>query len=109
MSVRLERRPEGAVTLSGELDLAATDALAAAFPGDAAAGAVVLEMSELDVLEGPPVAAFVSLLRELARHATRLTLVAAPQLLAHNLYRVGALQGRWAIVLVDPREEEPYG
>ena len=53
----------------------------------------------------------VALLTDAIRRSARLgttTLVAPPQLLAHNLYRLGELRPGGRIVLVDPREDEPY-
>ena len=51
----------------------------------------------------------VNALRALRRRCRRLVLVHAPQILAHNLYRVGMLDGEDAVELEAMREDEPYG
>ncbi|MFT5686651.1 MAG: hypothetical protein ACI8RZ_007607 [Myxococcota bacterium] len=65
-----------------------------------------LDLLDLDLEDGVSVAETVNALRTLlARHST-LTLLHAPQMLAHTLYKVGMLQdGR--LVLVRPRVESP--
>lgn len=108
MSLRIAERDDGSLWVEGELGMEGAEALAQRL-AQLPPAAVTLHLWELDVLEGPPVAAMVSALRELAARAPALVLVGAPQLLAHNLYRVGALQGSRAVTLVEPREEEPYG
>jgi len=90
-----------------EPELAATMEAALASAGAGADG-VTVDLSELDVVDGPALARAASALRSLARR-TPLLIVGAPQILAHTLYRVGALEGPHAIRLSDTREEEPYG
>src|SRR5262249_7289774 len=52
-------------------------------------GSTVLDMSAFDVTDGIGVAIAINTLRYLLERTERITLIAAPQLLAHNLYRVG--------------------
>jgi DNA repair protein RadC len=86
-----------------------TDPDAAAFRRAlVAAGAAFsrLELLELDLEDGVAVAETINALRALLDHHGSLTLLHAPQMLAHTLYKVGMLQdGR--IVLVQPRVESP--
>ena len=72
------------------------------------AGAVRVEMGEFDIVDGVAAVAAVNVVRRLARER-RLVLVHAPQILGHNLYRVGALGDDSNIVLEAMREDEAYG
>jgi hypothetical protein len=68
----------------------------------------VLDLGELEIDDGPALAELVTHLRALAQEHGAVELHACPQLLAHTLYKVGALRsGR--IRLASVREEEPYG
>lgn len=67
-----------------------------------------LDLSELDIDDGPAMARLVTQLRELARQRGSLCLRDCPQMLAHTLYKIGALS-EGLIVLESPREEEPHG
>jgi anti-anti-sigma regulatory factor len=69
---------------------------------------VTLDLSELDIDDGIAVATVVNELRELRARSARLVLVGAPQILGHNLYRVGLLEGKHSIELIDMRSDEPY-
>src|SRR5262249_43300605 len=74
----------------------------------ASTGIIVLDMSAFEVTDGVGVAAAINAIRRLLERTEKITLIAAPQLLAHNLYRVGMLaDGRTELVAT--REEEPYG
>lgn len=67
-----------------------------------------LELEGLDIEDGVAATLAVNAVRLLGSRVPLLRIIHAPQLLAHNLYRVGLLlQG--GIVLVAVREEEPYG
>jgi hypothetical protein len=67
-----------------------------------------MDLSELEVDDGPALATLVTRLRALAQEHGALELHACPQLLAHTLYKTGELRhGR--IRLVSVRDEEPYG
>lgn len=64
----------------------------------------VLDLGELDIEDGPALARLVSWIRQLAQHRP-LRLDEAPQMLAHTLYKIGALEaGR--IVLRAPRMDQ---
>lgn len=66
-----------------------------------------VDLDDVDTGDGRGVAELAGLVQR-ARHAgRRVTLRNAPQMVAHTLYKVGALAGPHAVVLVDPREEEP--
>lgn len=66
-----------------------------------------LELSGLELADAMAVVVAVNAVRRLVR-GRRLVLIGAPQLLAHNLYRIGGLEdGR--LRLEATREDEPYG
>lgn len=68
----------------------------------------VLDLGELEIDDGPELARLVTRLRGLVEEHGVVELHACPQLLAHTLYKAGALRsGR--IRLISVREEEPYG
>ncbi|HKP12299.1 MAG TPA: STAS domain-containing protein [Blastocatellia bacterium] len=75
--------------------------------GADAGGEIRLDLRGLDIDDGVAIAVIVNALRQLSSRAAKLILVAAPQMLCHNLYRIGLLGGR--IELVDMREDEPAG
>lgn len=68
---------------------------------------LLVDLGAFDIADGVATVAAVNAMRRLAsgRH---LIIKAAPQLLAHNLYRVAALEDG-AITLAETREDEPYG
>lgn len=70
---------------------------------------VTIDLNALDIEDGVAVATAISALRDLRARVAGLVLRAAPQLLGHNLYRVGALDGIKRIELIDLRNDEPYG
>ena len=72
-------------------------------------GAVRLDLSGLDIDDGAGLAAAINFLRRLRSRSSKLVLAGAPQMLCHNLYRVGLLDGRDPIELVDMRQDEPAG
>lgn len=96
------------LTLMGELRGAEPDWLSRAM-AEVGPAAVVVELQEVDVADGTGALLGVDLVRRLLTHCGRVELRHAPQLLAHNLYRVGLLEGPGVVALVEPREEEPYG
>ena len=83
-------------------------------PGDAARlraaaaergpGVWRLDLDELEIDDGAALAELISALRAVAR-AGPVELWAAPQMLAHTLYKVGELD-RGEIRLVEPRSDE---
>ena len=73
-------------------------------------GSVIrLDLSGLDIDDGTGLAAAINTLRRLRDRSSKLVLAGAPQMLCHNLYRVGLLEGRRSIELIDMREDEPSG
>ena len=67
----------------------------------------MIDLTDVDTDEPHEVLALVNQLRAQAEHGP-IGVVGCPQMVAHTLYKVGALtSGR--IVLVRPRVEEPYG
>ena len=88
-------RLQGGLALVGELDgdtvEALLDALARA-AADEPPGPLSLDLGELELLDGVAVARAVTALRALLPRHSPLTLRDAPQMLAHTLYRVGALE-----------------
>ena len=70
---------------------------------------VTLELYGLDIDDGIALATAINSLRQLRARAARIILKGAPQMLCHNLYRVGLLDDGGAIELVDMRLDEPSG
>ena len=68
---------------------------------------IVIDMFGFDVEDGVSVAIAVNALRDLLKRVRQLQLIGAPQILCHNLYRVGLLGPNTAIELIDMREDEP--
>jgi hypothetical protein len=103
--MRLVTLREGRHRVEGDLDLAGARMLERAVLAlPRGRGALTFELADLELVDGPACAAAVDAFRGLADQGVRVTLVQAPQALAHVLYRVAALP---RIVLVDPRDEEP--
>ena len=103
-----ERRPGEAVVIEGELTEAnreeferLIDALAADTRRE-----IRLDLYGLDIEDGLALATAINSLRRLRARAARLRLEGAPQMLCHNLYRVGLL-GDNRIELIDMRRDEP--
>jgi anti-anti-sigma regulatory factor len=97
--IRLEPLAPGRARLAGELD----DDAARVLVGDCrslplpADSKVVLELGELELLTGTACGLVVDALRELLRRGAQVTLIEAPQALAHVLYRTGDLP-RFALI-----------
>ena len=66
---------------------------------------ITLDLYGLDIEDGVALATFINWLRACD---ARLILKGAPQMLGHNLYRVGLLDS-CAIALIDMRLDEPSG
>lgn len=71
--------------------------------------AITLNLHGLDIDDGVALATVVNVIRRLCARTSRLVLIGAPQMLGHNLYRVGLLGDGQAIELVDMRQDEPAG
>ncbi|MEW6128188.1 MAG: hypothetical protein AB1757_14195 [Acidobacteriota bacterium] len=70
--------------------------------------AVALDMLEFDVSDGIAIVTTINAIRQILTRTKKLKLVAAPQILCHNLYRVGLFGIDSRIELVAMREDEPY-
>lgn len=70
---------------------------------------LTLNLSGLDIDDGIAVATCMNVLRVLRSRVGRLIIRGAPQMLGHNLYRVGMLEGPDRIELLDMRSDEPSG
>jgi anti-anti-sigma factor len=97
------------IVVTGDLNEMNAAAFAAktrelAFEGQ---GPLILNLRGLDIDDGTALAILVNLLRELRGRAGKLIVFGAPQMLGHNLYRVGMLEGPAAVELVDMRRDEP--
>lgn len=97
-----------ALIISGDLDASGITQ----FEADIAALPLLpdplrLDLSGFDISDSLAAVAAVDAMRRLAR-GRRLVLQGAPQLLAHNLYRVGDLEGG-SVVLEATRQDEAYG
>jgi anti-anti-sigma regulatory factor len=71
--------------------------------------AIRLNLSGLDIDDGVALATAINALRELRNRSAKIILTGAPQILGHNLYRVGLLAGSRAVELIDMRIDEPAG
>lgn len=67
----------------------------------------VWECADLDIEDGAAMAGLTSLLKNALSRGVALTLIAPPQLLMHNLYRVG-FYPHPLLVAIDIRREEAY-
>ena len=70
-------------------------------------GMIELDLNGLEIDGGMATAAAVNAIRQLASRATKLILTGAPQMLCHNLYRIGLLDGH--IELLEMRQDEAAG
>ena len=70
---------------------------------------LILNLRGLDIDDGTALAILLNVLRELRARAGKLIVCGAPQMLGHNLYRVGMLEGPDAVELLDMRFDEPAG
>lgn len=70
------------------------------------AGPLRLDLHHLELPDGVSVAAGITALRALLHEHGALTLVGAPQMLAHTLYKIGSLNTA-GLRLEDVREDEP--
>jgi anti-anti-sigma regulatory factor len=110
MDPRVVQGPGDVILIEGDLAAGNTDEFARRLLALAAAarGELRLDLHGLDIDDGPAIAVVVNIIRQLCARATKLVLIGAPQMLCHNLYRIGLLDGG-RIELVDMREDEPAG
>ena len=64
-----------------------------------------VDLGEADIEDAVVVSLLIEALRDTAQRLGSLEVVGAPQVLAHGLYRVGALGPNANLRLIDPREE----
>lgn len=102
---------DGSISLVGELNEQNAAAFAAKSKNLAVGRdtPVILNLHSFDIDDGVALAACVNVLRELRGRVDKLALRGAPQMLGHNLYRVGMLDGALAIELIEMRLDEPAG
>ena len=110
-SFRITSRADGTIVVEGELSESNAAAFEAAFGALAIAAEadVSLDLLEFDLADGMAIATVINAVRNLVTSARRVRLIGAPQLLCHNLYRVGLLGTDKRIELIAMREDEPYG
>lgn len=73
-----------------------------------ARGEIRVDLRALDIDDSAALAVAVNALRQLCARTSKLILIGAPQMLCHNLYRIGLLGGSH-LELVDMRQDEPAG
>jgi hypothetical protein len=102
---------DGALVIEGELNHGNADAFEKALEtlNVEPNGVLVLDMFGFDIDDGVGVATAINGLRNLLKRVGGLQLRGAPQILCHNLYRVGLLEANTMIELLDMRQDEPYG
>jgi anti-anti-sigma regulatory factor len=66
---------------------------------------VSIDLEEADIEDAALAATLVDHLRQAAHRIGALILVRPPQVIAHSLYRIGALGPRAEIQVIEPREE----
>lgn len=76
--------------------------LEALTPADAP---VTVDLSEAELLNATATATLVRAIRDVASRLSSIHVIEPPQVLAHGLYRVGALGGSSTIHLISPRQE----
>jgi hypothetical protein len=106
----IERGTDGLISVEGDLRADGAAEFERVMRGLSVepSGEVTLDFSALDVEDGVAVAAAVNSIRELLSRSPRVIIRGAPQILGHNLYRVGMLAGG-AVDLVDMRLDEASG
>ena len=72
-------------------------------------GPAALDLMDLEIEDAEGIVALLDLIRARRGGGFALTLIGAPQLLGHNLYRMGLLDCPNPIRLVDMRQDEPAG
>ena len=104
------QRQESAIIIEGDLTASNADEIARcllALNPDAR-GEITLDLRGLDIDDGAAIAVAVNAIQQLCARTSKLILIGAPQMLCHNLYRIGLLAGGH-LELVDMRQDEPAG
>lgn len=109
--VKISQRSDGVLVVEGELNHLNAEAFQRTLDllNVEPSSEIVFAMFAFDVDDGIAVVTAINALRDLLKRVSRLKLTRAPQILCHNLYRVGMLETGKAIELIDMREDEPYG
>ena len=106
--INIRQPSDAAISVEGELTQANAPAFEQAFAALAVnPGALALDMLEFDVGDGIAIATAINVIRHLLKRTGKIKLIAAPQILCHNLYRVGLFESPSQIELVPMREDEP--
>ena len=107
----LQRGPRGEIEASGEVDEDNARIFSARLLDLAgeSKGPLFLDFSALDLLDGPALARTVETLRGLLHGERRITLRGAPQMLAHNFYKLSLLYPESPLTLIEPRQDDPQG
>lgn len=92
--------------VAGDMQAADVPQLTTAFSG--VTDTLELHLGEMDISDGTAMAGFTRLLTDALDRGCQLTLIESPQLLVHNLYRVGRYPHP-RLTVIDMREEEAYG
>jgi anti-anti-sigma regulatory factor len=66
---------------------------------------LVLDMGDADIEDSRVATMLVEYIRQTAQRVGHVQILRAPQILAHSLYRVGALGSQSTIELIEPRVE----
>jgi anti-anti-sigma regulatory factor len=109
-ALQISSRSDGAMVMEGVLSQRNAEDFQSALDSLSveANGEMTFDLFGFDVEDGVAVATFINALRDLLKRVGRVKLIGAPQILCHNLYRVGLLESNSAIELVAMREDEPY-
>jgi len=100
---------DGTIRVAGDLTRGNADGLEQGLAPLVVPGAVTrLDLSGLDIEDAAAAVILVNALRALRARSSRLVVHGAPQVLAHNLYRLNLLAGDTPIELVAMREDLPY-
>ncbi len=105
-SLRIEQACCDSVVIEGELNSENAIEFDSFLRSLEAHRTITLDLAGLDIEDGLALATAINALRELRARSARVIVARAPQLLGHNLYRLGLLE---SIELVDMREDEPSG
>jgi anti-anti-sigma regulatory factor len=110
MNPLVVQRRESAIIIEGDLTANNADEFAHGLLtlNPDARGDITLDLRGLDIDDGAAIAVAVNAIRQLGARTSKLILIGAPQMLCHNLYRIGLLGGGH-LELVDMRQDEPAG
>jgi ABC-type transporter Mla MlaB component len=111
MGIVIEQSADNTIRIAGELSGDGVDEFERRmrFVQVEAGRAITLDLTGLDIEDSLAVACAINVLRDLCVRACGVVVLGAPQMLGHNLYRVGLLGGPRRVTLVDMRQDEPAG